>query len=263
MNLSEKSIIVTGAASGLGFEFAARFLELGASVVATDVDHTKLKQASKRLSDKEHGGRFLATNCDVTDADQVASATKLTVDTFGRVDVLINNAGIGGLAPFIDLTVEFWNQVIATNLTGVFLFSQSVAREMIPRGNGRIVNISSISGVRAGFGRSAYGTAKAGVIQLTKQMAVELGCHGITANAVSPGPIDTPMAVTGHTTKTRTSYLNSIPLKRYGTPREIANIAAFLASDEASYINGQSIGVDGGFLAAGIMADDILQGCPS
>ena len=174
------------------------------------------------------------------------------VQRFGRIDALVNNAGTAVFKPILDTTPEEWERVIAVNLTGPFLCSQACARVMLKNGGGAIVNIASISGLRASTLRVAYGTSKAGLMHLTRQQAAELGNVGIRVNAVAPGPVDTAMAKQVHTQDIRADYHDAIPLNRYGLEEEIANAVWFLCSSEASYVNGQTLAVDGGFEATGI-----------
>jgi len=250
-----KVAIVTGAAAGLGFAIAERLASDGAAVVLADVDLAAAEVARETLAAR--GSRALTQRTDVSDAKDVTALVARTLEKLGRLDVLVSNAGIGGTHAFLDEPLEHWNRVLAVNLTGVFLCGQAAARAMLKQGSGRIVNVASISGVRAGSGRTAYGTAKAGVIQLTRQMALELGPRGINVNAVAPGPVETALTLRDHTAETRAAYNALIPLERYGTPQEIAAAVAFLASAEASYVNGQTLFVDGGFTAAGMIARDV------
>ena len=171
---------------------------------------------------------------------------------WGRCDVVVNNAGIARTFPFLDFPLDSWKAHLDVNVTGVLLCAQQGARLMRRRAWGRIINVASVAGMRAvGVGRTGYGTSKAAVIGLTRQMAVELAAHGITANAVAPGPVDTPMTRVLHTDRFREDYSSAIPMRRYGTQEEVAATVAFLASDEASYITGAVLPVDGGFLASG------------
>jgi 3-oxoacyl-[acyl-carrier protein] reductase len=251
-----RAAIVTGAASGIGLAIAQRLADEGAAVVIGDLDEAGAGRAADAIT--AAGGRALALRTDVTEPTQVAAIVDRAVAAFGGLDILVANAGIGGTLAFLDETLEHWTRIIATNLTGPMLCGQAAARAMAARGRGRIVNIASVSGMRAGVGRTAYGTAKAGLIQLTKQMALELGPLGITVNAVAPGPVDTPLVQRDHTPQSREAYNRMVPLNRYGTPEEIAAAVAFLASDEAAYVNGEVLRVDGGFVSSGLMAGDVL-----
>jgi len=199
----------------------------------------------------EHG-TVLAQHCDVSNPLQVRKAIGAVVKRFGRIDALVNNAGVAVFKPILKTTAKEWSRVLDVNLTGPFLCTQACAPIMLKNGGGAVVNISSISGLRASSLRVAYGTSKAGLDHLTKQQAAELGNLGIRVNAVAPGPVDTAMARKVHTKDIRADYHDAIPLNRYGTEEEIAQAVAFLCSDAASYINGQTLAVDGGFDAAGI-----------
>lgn len=242
--------IVTGGAGGLGVAIAGALLETGHKVVLTDLSEEALRQVrEKEFKNSEH---VLALQCDVVDRPGVEDMVSKTVAAFGHVDALVNCAGVGKLTPFLEMAPDRWEQTIAVNLTGTFHCSQVVAKEMIRRRSGRIVNIASISGMRAGFGRAAYGTSKAAVIHFTKQLAVELGPYGITVNGVGPGPVDTELAIANHSPEMREDYHTMIPLARYGTPEEIGDAVAYLCSDGARYVNGQTLFVDGGFLAGGV-----------
>jgi NAD(P)-dependent dehydrogenase (short-subunit alcohol dehydrogenase family) len=171
---------------------------------------------------------------------------------FGRLDALVNNAGIAIFKPILDVSYEDWSRVLAVNLTGPFLCTQAAAPLMRDSGGGAIVNIASISGLRASTLRTAYGTSKAGLAHLTKQQAVELASLGIRVNAVAPGPVDTAMAKAVHTPAIRQDYHDHMPLDRYGLEEELAEVIYFLCSERASYITGQVLAVDGGFEATGI-----------
>jgi len=188
----------------------------------------------------------------VTHAASVEACFAEVDARWGRCDVVVNNAGIARTFPFLDFPLDSWKAHLDVNVTGVLLCAQQGARLMRRRAWGRIINVASVAGMRAvGVGRTGYGTSKAAVIGLTRQMAVELAAHGITANAVAPGPVDTPMTRVLHTDRFREDYSSAIPMRRYGTQEEVAATVAFLASDEASYITGAVLPVDGGFLASG------------
>src|SRR5690242_14804851 len=194
----------------------------------------------------------MAITCDVADPVAVARAVASVGERFGRLDALVNNAGIAIFKPILDVTYEDWQRVLAVNLTGPFLVTQAAAPLMRDSGGGAIVNITSISGLRASTLRTAYGTSKAGLAHLTKQQAAELAAIGIRVNAVAPGPVDTAMARAVHSPEIRAAYHDAIPLNRYGLEQELAEVIFFLCSDRASYITGQILAVDGGFQATGI-----------
>jgi NAD(P)-dependent dehydrogenase (short-subunit alcohol dehydrogenase family) len=222
-----------------------------------DIDGPALAKSFRRLG--EHG-TVLAQRCDVSEPKQVKSAIAKVVRRFRRIDALVNNAGIAVFKPILRTTFKEWSRVLDVNLTGPFLCTQACAPIMLKNGGGAVVNITSISGLRASSLRVAYGTSKAGLDHLTKQQAAELGNLGIRVNAVAPGPVDTAMAKKVHTKDIRADYHDAIPLNRYGTEEEIAQAVAFLCSDAASYINGQTLAVDGGFDAAGIGLPNLRSG---
>ena len=246
---SPRVALVTGAARGIGLAVARRFLREGWRVGLLDIDGAELARAAAALDAPD---RTLALECDVALAGPVAEAVAQLAERFGRIDALVNNAGVAVFKPVLEHTVEEWERVLAVNLTGPFLCTQACAPVMLRAGGGAVVNIASISGLRASMLRVAYGTSKAGLIHLTKQQAAELGNLGIRVNAIAPGPVDTAMAKKVHTPDIRADYHDAIPLNRYGSEDEIANGVWFLCSDEASYVNGQTLAVDGGFDAVGI-----------
>ena len=241
--------VVTGGARGIGLAIGQWFLANGYRVALLDIDKATLGATEARLADTQ---RVLCVNCDVSDPAQVAAAIAEVDTRFGRIDALVNNAGIAVFKPIGETSFEEWRRVLAVNLDGAFLCSQACVPVMRRGGSGSIVNIASISGLRASTLRVAYGTSKAAIIQLTKQQAVELGTVGIRSNVIAPGPVDTDMAKLVHSVAIRSDYHDVIPLGRYGTVEEIASAAGFLCSPAAGYINGQVLAVDGGFESAGV-----------
>ena len=241
--------VVTGAARGIGLAIARQFLAAGYRVAMLDVDAPTLFRARDELLQPE---QVLAIEVDVADPEQVRAAFVNVETRFGRIDSLINNAGIAIFKPILETTWIEWSRVLDVNLGGPFLCTQAAARVMLADGGGSIVNIASISGLRASTLRVAYGTSKAALIHLTKQQAAELGAQGVRVNCIAPGPVDTTMARQVHSAEIRAEYHDTIPLNRYGTEDEIASAVLFLCSPAASYINGQTLAVDGGFDATGI-----------
>lgn len=246
---AQRVAVVTGGARGIGLEVARWFLARDYRVALWDIDAETLGRTARELND---AARVLAIHCDVSQPDQVDAATAKTEATFGRIDALVNNAGVAVFKPIGQTSFEEWQYVLGTNLNGPFLCTQAVAPVMKRGGGGAVVNIASISGLRASTLRVAYGTSKAALIHLTRQQATELGTVGIRVNAIAPGPVETEMAKLVHSVAIRADYHDVIPLNRYGTTEEIANAVGFLCSDAASYVNGQVLAVDGGFDAAGV-----------
>jgi 3-oxoacyl-[acyl-carrier protein] reductase len=254
MRLKDNVAIITGAGRGIGSEIARRFASEGARVVVADLDEMSAQRVAGEIS--ATGKLAIGLHVDVTESASVQRLMQETIARYGRIDVLINNAGIGLNKPFLTTTLEEWEIQLRVNLTGQFLCGQAAARIMAKQGAGRIVNVASISGQRGGQGRAAYGAAKAGVILLTKVMSVELSPLGIRVNAVAPGPVDTDQSRETHTPSTRQAYYDRIPARRYGEREEIAAAVLFLASPEASFVSGHVLNVDGGFNAAGLLFDD-------
>jgi 3-oxoacyl-[acyl-carrier protein] reductase len=243
--------VVTGGAAGIGEAIARRLSTDGFMIVIGDLDGERAEAVASDIS--AAGGEASGRQVDVSAAESVTALFEWLTDHLGRCDVLVNNAGIASTAPLSELPLERWESTIAVNVTGALLTTQHAVPLMRNRGRGRIVNISSISGVRASAGRIAYGTSKAAIIGLTRQLAIELATDNITVNSVAPGPVDTDLTRAVHTEATRQSYLRLVPMNRYGTPEEIAAAVSFLCSEDASYITGHMIPVDGGFLAAGVL----------
>jgi NAD(P)-dependent dehydrogenase (short-subunit alcohol dehydrogenase family) len=241
--------VITGGARGIGLAIGQWFLAHGHRVALIDIDADTLAKTDAALNDPEH---VLSVLCDVSNPQQVQAAVDKIAATFGRIDALVNNAGVAVFKPIAETSFEEWRHVLGTNLDGAFLCTQACAPVMIKTGGGGIVNIASISGLRASTLRVAYGTSKAALIHLTKQQAVELGNVGIRVNAIAPGPVETEMAKLVHSVAIRSDYYDAIPLNRYGTTEEIASVVGFLCSPAASYVNGQFLAVDGGFDSAGV-----------
>jgi NAD(P)-dependent dehydrogenase (short-subunit alcohol dehydrogenase family) len=245
----QKTALVTGAARGIGLAAARRFIADGWRVALLDIDGDNLQRALQAIGKPDV---TLAVTGDVADPKTAENAIAAIAKRFGRLDALVNNAGIAIFKPILDVTYEDWSRVLAVNLTGPFLCTQAAVPLMRDSGGGAIVNITSISGLRASTLRTAYGTSKAGLAHLTKQQAAELAALGIRVNAVAPGPVDTAMAKAVHTPEIRQDYHDHMPLNRYGLEDELAEAIFFLCSDRASYITGQVLAVDGGFDSTGI-----------
>ena len=249
MRLEDRVAIVTGAGAGNGRGIALRFAEEGARIVAADLDLAAARGTADRVA--ERGGEAIAVHADVSRHAQVASLVDAARERYGGVHILVNNAGVETLIPLLDLDEEEWDRVIDTNLKGAFLCAQIAARAMVAEKNpGTIVNIASINAKIALAGQAHYTSSKGGLIMLTKSMALDLAPHGIRVNAIGPGVIETRMTERSLADpERRAMLLSKIPLGRVGQPRDVANAALFLASDEASYITGTTLYVDGGWLA--------------
>ncbi|MDB5702862.1 MAG: NAD(P)-dependent oxidoreductase [Sphingomonadales bacterium] len=243
--MRDRTILVTGGLSGIGEAICARLLGDGARVVAADLSAETDTLSTDQLS---------PFRLDVSDPGSVNACVDAIISRHGRLDGVVNSAGIGIELPFLDTPVDVFDRIVAINLRGTFLVGQSAARAMRQSQGGSIVNIGSVSGLLGNAARAAYGASKGGVDTLSKVMAVDLAQFGIRVNVVAPGPVATPMVEKGHSAQTRTQFEDRTPLRRYGRPSEIAEAVLFLLSDASSYITGQIIAVDGGFSSQGLAA---------
>ena len=264
MTSPKKIALVTGAANGIGQGIAERLaLVEGHIVCIADLDADGAGAAAERI--RQAGGQAQAFAVDLADeASLLAMCDRIEAEV-GQVDILVNNAGVGGVFRFDDVPSAHLQKVLAVNVTAVFLLSQRLVPAMRRRRWGRVVNVSSINGFRAGSGRSAYGTSKTAVIGLTRQIAIDTAESGITSNAVAPGMIATTMmrAMVPAGSDTEAMLMRSVPMNRFGTPADVAGVVAFLVSRDADYVTGCTIPVDGGFTAAGIFVRDMYPDEPA
>ena len=246
MTTEGKAAIVTGSARGIGKAIAMRLAATGYNVVVSDIIEEASRQTAKEI-EEQFGVKTLVVTADVSKAEDAENLIKQTVDTFGAVDVLVNNAGVTRDNLAIRMSEKDWDMVLNINLKGTFLCSQAAAKVMMKKRSGSIVNISSVSGILGTAGQANYASSKAGVIALTKALARELGPRNITVNAIAPGFILTEMTEQ-LPEKVKEEYLKQIPLNRAGTPEDIAQVVEFLISPSASYITGTVIVVSGGMV---------------
>lgn len=245
MSLSTRVAIVTGSGQGIGREIALMLAESGASVVISDINIATAKEVATEIEAKN--GKSIAIPTNVTIAEEVTALVEQTLSAFGHIDILVNNAGITRDALLLRMSHADWDQVLATNLKGTFLCTQAVLRHMIKQRWGRIINIASVVGLVGNAGQANYAAAKAGIIGLTKSTAREVASRNITVNAVAPGFIDTEMT-RRLSDNTKQEFLRQIPLGYPGLPKDVAYAVSFLASEEAHYITGQVLNVDGGMV---------------
>jgi 3-oxoacyl-[acyl-carrier protein] reductase len=242
-DLNDKVVIITGASQGIGRTMATVFAESGANVICVARSEDKIKELSSEIENK--GGRAIPIACDIGDGVAFSNTIKSVVDQFGKLDILINNAGITRDALLMRMNESQWDEVIQTNLKGAFFGMKAAIRPMMKNKFGRIINITSIVGLTGNPGQANYAASKAGLIGMTQSIAKEVGSRGITVNCIAPGWIDTEMTEELPEDSKR-DLLDRIPIGKIGKPENIAHAAVFLASDEASYITGQTITVDGG-----------------
>jgi 3-oxoacyl-[acyl-carrier protein] reductase len=252
MTLGGKVALVTGGGAGIGAATCRLLAERGAAVLAADLNEAAATGTARAIRDA--GGRAAAFCMDVADAAQTAAAVKEAEQQFGPLDIAVCNAGITDRIPALEMTREAFERILRTNLTGCFLSAQAAARAMVAHGmGGRIVTLASVSGQFGGTGRAAYGASKGGIINLTRVLAMEWAEHDILVNCVAPGP--TQIARTAHGPRQRNAFLSRMALKRYADAVDIARGIGFLCSEDAGFVTGHVLNVDGGFAAAGVLYD--------
>lgn len=253
MGASEKRrALITGGTGGVGAAVARGLSQTGYHVVITDLDASACDEVAQEIVSS--GGSAEAAKLDVTQRAEVEALFQ-TQDQKGGIDTLVTSAAIVKAASILDFDADDWSRIVDVNLTGTFHCCQIAGRRMVEAGFGRIITMSSVNGQIANSFRGAYSCTKGGVDMLTRLLAAELGARGVTANAVAPTPVDTPMILEVHGPKDRKRWTDQIPAARYAQPEEVAAAVAFLASKEAGYINGHVLNLDGGFMASGILLD--------
>ena len=250
----DRVALVTGGGSGIGLATVERLLEAGWKVAALDRDEGALASLAAKIGKPQ---RLFTSILDVTNETAAEKAVAMTGEALGRIDGVVNSAGIAADIPALDTPIELFRKILDVNVVGTFIVARAAARVMRNTGGGAIVNISSISGVRGNKGRSAYGASKGAVVVLTQVLANDLARYGIRVNAVAPGPVDTPMVQGLHNNNDRAQWTNQIPMRRYAKPDEIASVIEFLLDGmRSSYMTGEIVAVDGGFRGTGIMAPE-------
>lgn len=246
MKLKGKTALVTGSGRGLGKSIALKLAQMGANIVLNDIEGS---DSIDKTADefREAGYNVVVTKGDVRNEADIKTIIKTAVDAFGSIDILVNNAGITKDKPMAMMSEEDWDSVLDINLKGAFLCTKATAKVMIKQRNGKIINIASIAGVMGNPGQANYSASKAGLIGLTKSTAKELASRNITCNAVAPGLIMSKMTEV-LPDKVKENYMNNIPLGRFGTPEDVANVVGFLASSDSNYVTGQVINIDGGLV---------------
>jgi 3-oxoacyl-[acyl-carrier protein] reductase len=253
LKLQNRVALITGSGRGIGRAIALRFADEGASIVVNSIHQENSEAVKKEIESR--GGKAISVPCDVSQKESVDNLFETVKREYGGIDILVNNAGINIVKPAMEMTEADWDNVFSTNLKSIFLCSKGAAGLMIPKKSGQIINISSIVGINPFPNRAPYATSKAGVIMLTRELAIEWAKHNITVNAIAPGFILTDMlkgriaegAINGE------AILKRVPLRRFGVVEDIAHSALFLATEESSYITGQCITVDGGYTAYGFV----------
>lgn len=243
--LQGKIALITGGLSGIGEAISQRFVREGAQVIAAD-----LNTNAENLDDTNNAPLHM----NVADPKSVQNGIDKIVSKYGRLDCVVNSAGIGKDIPFLETSLELFDQIVAVNLRGTFIVGQEAAKAMVKTGGGTICNIASVSGMTGNVGRSAYGASKGGVVVLSKVMAVDLAIHNIRVNVLAPGPVETPLVAKMHSDAIRQRWIERTPMARYASPEEIAGGAVFLCSADSSYVTGHVLAIDGGMLGAGLTA---------
>jgi 3-oxoacyl-[acyl-carrier protein] reductase len=249
--LSGQTCLITGGGRGIGRELANAFARAGAAVAVLDRDGASARSVADEI--RRDGGTAHAIDLDLADTAAIAPALETLVASFGPIDILVNNAAVVTPRLFLETTMQELETVLRVNLHAPFFCAQVLARSMAARKHGRIINMASHSGLRGSTARAAYAASKGGLMAATRVMAVELAPHGVTVNSIAPGPIESDLTVTSHSSERRAAWIDAVPIGRYGRAEEVVSAALFLASPGASYITGHTLVVDGGFSEAGLM----------